>query len=91
MRDALEGFLALILVLGFIGAFIAGLIYVCTSFCAYRCYKTAEIYQIEAKYNWASGCFFKQEGRYMPQAEYEKLLTPNYQMGNGEIKVKIQD
>lgn len=91
MRDILEAFLWLILMVGFVGGCITGLIYAGVRYSTYSCYKTAEIYQVEAKYNWASGCFFKQKGHFIPQSEYEKLLTPNYQMGNAEVKVKIQD
>ena len=57
----------------------------------YSCHKFAEIYDAECQYNWVTGCFLKHEGRFIPLSEYEKLLIPNYQMGNAEVKVKIQD
>lgn len=55
------------------------------------CSKSAELYDAETKFHWATGCFIKHNGRFIPMDEYEKLLTPNYQMGNAEVKVKIQD
>ena len=55
------------------------------------CSKSAELYDAETKFHWATGCFIKHNGRFIPIDEYKKLLTPNYQMGNAEVKVKIQD
>lgn len=91
MDEAVNLLLGLLLVILFFGCCITGLIYGCVRYNTYSCYKTAEIYQVEAMYNWASGCFFKHKGHFIPRKEYEKLLIPNYQMGNAEVKVKIQD
>ena len=55
------------------------------------CSKTAELYEAETRFHWATGCFIKHNGRFIPMDEYEKLLIPNHQMGNGEIKVSIED
>ena len=55
------------------------------------CSKSAELYDAETKFHWATGCFIKHNGRFIPMDEYKKLLIPNHQMGNGEIKVSIED
>lgn len=55
------------------------------------CSKSAELYNAETKFHWATGCFIKHNGRFIPMDEYEKLLIPNHQMGNGEIKVSMED
>ena len=84
LEDVVYGFLRFVV-------FIIGLIFFGLWYSSYSCHKLAEIYDTTCEYNWATGCFLKHEGKFIPQEEYEKLLTPNYQMGNAEVKVKIQD